>query len=142
MRGLDTVSDNIFRNLLCIDFNHIHCVSCSGEHKIEIAVLSLRISRVDDELPVNSAQPYCPDWPLKRYAANRKGGAGSDHSQNIRIVFLVCADYVYSDLYFVKIPIRKQWTNRSVNQSRCENFFCARSAFAFHKAAREFSGRA
>ena len=133
----NTIGDDIFRCLLTVDLDHVDRIGASGEYEIKIAVSPLGVRRIDDELAIDSAEPTGTNGTEERYLADGQGGTSAYHAQHIRIVVLIGAKNGDKDLHLIEIPIREERPDAPVDLSGCQNFFCARSAFSFHKTARK-----
>ena len=97
--------------------------------------------RVSDKVAFHSADAHSPDWSGKRNIRNAQRSRCAVDCQNVRIIFTVGAEQDRDDLRVVKISLRKEWPQGSINHARSERFLFRRTAFAFEIAARKFSRR-
>src|ERR1043166_9689371 len=96
--------------------------------------------RIRDELPVDAPNAGSAERSLPWNIADHQRSGCADDGEHVRIVFAVRAENDALDLDFVVPALRKERTNRTINQSRSENFLFGRAAFAFEVTTRKFSG--
>ena len=78
-----------FRQFVGGTFNHDHLVLRPGKHQVKLAVFTLGIGRVDDELAVNAAHADGAHGFGKGEVGNDAGGGSAVDAQNVRFIFTV-----------------------------------------------------
>ena len=138
MRELERFHEFGFRQFVRRAFDHNHIVFGADVNKIEIALGTLRMGRVSDELAVYSAYANGADWTGKWYVRNAQRSRCAVDRQNVRIVLAIGAEQNRDDLGVVKIPLRKKRPKRPVDHARSERFLFRWPAFTLEIATGKF----
>src|SRR5437762_4061243 len=120
-------------------FDHDDIVFRADINQIEIALNSLGMGRIRDELAVHSPNADRADRPLEWNVRNAERGRRSVHRQNIGIIFPIRTEQNGNDLGVVEITLREERAQWPVGHPRSERFLFRRTPFAFKITAREFS---
>src|SRR5262245_32453207 len=138
MRELERLDKLGFRQLPCRAFDHDYVVFNAYINKIKIALSTLRMRRVRDELPVDPANAHRADWTAKRNIRNRQRGGRTVNRQNVGIILAVGAEQNRDNLRVVKISLRKERPQRPIDHARRERFLFRRTSLALKIATRKF----
>jgi hypothetical protein len=121
--------------------DHQHSALGACHHQVELRTLQLGRRRIHDVFTVEVADARRPDRPLERNAGQRQRGRRTDQSRDVRIDFGINRQHVYDDLHFVEESIRKQRTNRAVDQARRQRLLFRGTPLALEESARDSTGR-
>src|SRR5213083_3146240 len=138
MRELERFYEFGFRQFVRRAFDHNHIVFGADVNKIEIALGTLRMGRVSDELAVYSAYANGADWTGKWNIRNAQRSGCAVERKNVGIVFTVGAEQNRDDLGVVKIPLWKERPKRPVDHARSERFLFRWAAFTLEIATGKF----
>src|ERR1041385_1737616 len=131
----------LFGNLVRGSFNHDHVVLCADVNEVEVALFSLSVSRICDELAIHSTDANSANRPRKWNVGNSKGSRRAIDREDIRIVFAISTKENRNDLCIVKVTCRKKRPQWPVCHSGSERFLFRRTAFPFEVSTRELPYR-
>ncbi len=83
MRSLERGDRFVFGHLVRAGFDHDDAVPGAGDDEIELALLALRESRVDDELAVDEADAHRGDGFFNRHLRQRERRAGAGEREHV-----------------------------------------------------------
>src|ERR1043166_3472169 len=141
VRERESVPKFGFRQFLGRTFDHNYFVFGTNIDKVEIALSSLRVRWVRDELAVYPANAHSANWASKGNVRNAQGGGCAVHRQDVGIILTIGAEQNRDDWRIVKISLRKERTQRPVDHARRKRFLFRWAPFALEVAARKFSSR-
>ena len=119
MRKFERLDELILRQFVGGAFDHDDVVLSADVNQIKVALLTLGMGRVGDELAVDTTNAHGPDWAVERNVGNAERGRGAVDRENIGIIFAVGAEQDRDDLRVVKIT---RWEERPERADRS----CAR----------------
>ncbi len=98
-------------------------------------VVELGLGRVEDVLAVEVADARGADRARERDAGQRHRGGRADHRRNVGIDLRIHRHHGGDDLHVVVEAVRKQRTQRTVDQAARQRLLLRRTAFALEEAA-------
>ena len=116
-------------------FDHDYVVLSADVNQIKIALLTLGMGRIGDELAVDTTDAHGTDWAVERNIGNAERGGGAIDCENIGIIFAIGAEQDRDNLRVVKITRREERPKRPISHARRERFLFAWTTFAFEIAA-------
>ncbi len=101
---------------------------------------SCGLRRIEDVLAVDVADARGADRTVERDARERHGRGCADHRRNVGIDFGVDRHHRRDDLHVVVEAVRKERTQRAIDQPRRQRFLFRRAAFALEESAGDLAG--
>ena len=137
----DSLEHLIFRELIGAGFNHHDGFFGTAYCEVEVRDLSLLECRVADELAVYSADNYTCSRAVPWDVRNSDGCRCSDEGCYLRGAVMIYRESCGGDYYIVPVALWEKRSERSVDKSRNESRFLARTAFSLDISARDLSYR-
>ena len=134
------LQERLFRHLVCPALHHDHGGLAAGDDHIHVALGQLGIGRVHDEPTTHAPDPDAADGTLKRNLGHGESRRGSHHRQDIRIVLLIGGEDRRDDLDVLMVPLRKQRTDRPVDQPRGQRLLLVWAPLALEETAGDLAG--
>ena len=125
---------------LGLGFDHQHRRLGAGNHQVELRAGLIGARRVEQVLAVAITDARGADRAVERHAGNHQAAGGAQQRRNIGIDVGIQRQHRGDDLYFVGEAIRKQRTDRPVDQARGQRLAFGRPALALEEAARDAAG--
>ena len=132
---------HILGQLVRFRLDHQHRTLGAGDDQIQLRRLQLRRGRIDHVLAIDIADARRADRPFERHSGQRHRRGSADQRRDVGIDFGIDRQDMNDDLYFVIEAIRKQWTQRPVDQPRCQRLLFRRAPFALEEPARNATRR-
>ena len=134
------IEHRLFRQAIGFGLDHQHGTFGTGYDKVKTRILKLRNSRIAHEAAVDITHAASADRTLERNTGNGQSGGSTDHGRNVRVDFGINGKHVNNHLHFVKESVRKERTDRAIDQAARESFVLRRTAFTLEEAAGELTG--
>ena len=118
------------RQLVGGTFDHDDVGLVADVNEVEVAVETLGLRWVDDELTIDAADAHGTDGAREGNVGDAERGGGAVHGADIRIVLAVGAEEDGDDLGVVVVAFREERAQRAVRHAAGENFLFRGAAFA------------
>lgn len=118
-------------------FNHDHLVLRPGKHQVKLAVFTLGIGRVDDELAVNAAHADGAHGFGKGEVGNDAGGGSAVDAQNVRFIFTVGGKQKGDHLRIIEVALGEHRAQGAVRHAARQDFLFRGAAFTLEVTAGE-----
>ena len=128
----------IFRELFCFRFHHKHRLTRTSNGHVEGRGLQRFKARIQQILTIGEAHPSGSEGPAEGDAGDGQSGSGADHGDHIRILVLVGGHHGADDLHFIHKALRKERTDRPVDEPARERFLFRGTALAAEEPTRDF----
>ena len=133
------LQNNFLWQLISTSLNHHNCITGASNGQIQIRLLTLLNSRVDNKLPINTAYTHTGNRAHERNIRNSQSTGCTNHSCNLWCIVLLYGQYGSYNLYIISIALWEQRTNRTVNETAAQNCRLARTTFSLYKTARNLA---
>ena len=111
----------------------------ASDHDFEHGTVTFAPTREGDPLAVDQGQAHAGDRAGERQAGNHGGGGSCVQRDDIVRVVRVDREHGFHDLHLVAQGVGEQRTQRTVDDTACEDGLGARTAFTTEEGARDLS---
>jgi len=122
-------------------FDHDRQVAAAHVDQINVGVLHLDVSGVQQELAVDAADAHGADGAKERQFAEHEGRGGGIDAEDVALMFAIHGEQGVVDLDLVVEAFGEEGPNRAVGHARREDFLLGGASFALEVAAGEASRR-
>ena len=127
------------RHFLGSAFDHDDFGLVADVHEVEVAVVTLAVGRVHNELTIHPADAHGTDRACEGDVRHAKSGGSAVDGEDVRVVLAVSTEQEGDDLGFVKVSFWEQRTQWAVRHTAGEDFLLSWAAFALEVTARELA---
>ena len=120
-------------------FDHDDLLTIADIDEVEVAVLAVRVGRVDNKLAIDAADANGADWACERNVRNTKRGGGAVDRENVRVILTIRTQEERDDLGVVEVALGEERAQRTVGHAGGEDFLFGGTAFALEITAGEFA---
>ena len=120
--------------------DHQHRWLRAGDHQIELRSRLIGAGRIEQILAIAITHASSADRTVERYAGDQQRRRSTQQRRNIGIDIRIERHHGRDDLHFIEEAVRKQRTDRPIDQARGQRLTLGGSAFALEEAARNASG--
>ena len=139
MREHDGIIHIVVGNLAGACLNHDDFLFGSGDREFKRADLALLIIRIENGLAVHKTDERTADRSVPRDIRNRQRDGSADHRRNFRRTVGVDGHDRQRQRDIVAQILREERTNRTVDDTACQNSLFRRLAFTAEESARYFA---
>ncbi len=140
MPELHRVGHVVLGNLARADFDHVDRVAVAGHDEVDVGIFHLSAGRVDDELAIDAPDANAGERPVKRDLAQRHGGRGGQHADDVGLGLQVAGEDHDLDLDLVAEAFGEERAHGPVDHAAGEDFARGGAALAFEESAGELAG--
>ena len=133
----DGAEHDVFTEQLGFGFDHQHRVGGAGDDQFELGGLQFGRGRHQDVVAVRVADLGCADRAIERQTGKREGGGGTEQGRDVAVDFRIDRHHGGDDLHFVAEELRKQRTDRAIDQSGGQRFLFGLATLALEEATRD-----
>ena len=126
---------DFFIQAVGLGFHHQHPFFGAGDHEIELRFHELRRGRIENVVAAQVSDARCADRPHERHPRDGQRRGGAEQRCDIRIHFRVDRQHRGYDLHVVGKAVRKQRTNRTIDQARRQSFLLGGPSFPLEETA-------
>ena len=137
VRELDCAEHDLLRDLLHLTLDHQDVVDRTAYHDIEIGLLHLRESGVDDVLAADACHAYLRDRTSERNVRASQRRRSGKTCQSVGLDILVGRYEVDRNEYLGVIVRREEGTQCAVDKACNQNLRVAGLALALHETSRD-----
>src|SRR5207249_2158071 len=141
VRGEQCFQDDLLREHVGAALDHDHGVAATGDDQVEVALEELAGGGIDDEAPTDAAHADGGDRATPWHVGENERRGGTDERQHVGVVLLVVREHRRDDLRLAVEALRKEWSDRAVDQTGGEYLLLRRPTLALEKAARDLARR-
>jgi len=127
-------------NFVTPAFDHNHIVLRGGDDQVDVRVVEIGHGGVNDELPVDPADPRTGNGACNGNVGQRQGACRAADAENVGIVLLIGRENDHVDLHLVFVSLREKRANRAVDHARGKGLLFGGTSFAFEEPAGDLSG--
>ena len=135
----DGVQHFHFRNFVCAGLYHHDRFLCTGNGQIDIGSHSLLVGRVNDQFAVYSADYNSGGRTIPRNIRCCQCNGRAQHCSDFRRAIVIHTPCTCHNHYVVPEALREQRSQRTVNQTGCENCLLARLPLSLDISSRNLS---
>ena len=135
MTGQDSIEHGLLVHLIGTCFDHNDLLGTAGNGQIQVILLALLKSRIQNDLTVDQTNTDASDRAVPRNIGNRDCNGCCDHAGDLRRAIRIYRQNGHDNGYIVTHILREQRTNRTVNHSGGQNCLFRRLALALSKGA-------
>jgi hypothetical protein len=140
LRHRERLDDVFLGDLERAALDHHDRVVRAGDDDLHVAVLELLERRIEHPIPLHASDPHAGDRIRERDAARVERVGRRDEGERVGVVLLVRRDHVAEDLDLVLEPLRKERTDRAVDDACAEDLVVGRTALALDEPAGNLAG--
>ena len=133
-RPLERLADHLFGHLICARFNHRHAAFNTRHHDVEITFGTLFWGQKGLKFAIDTPNTQTRHRTIKRRTRQRQRRTRSDHTDHIWAEIWIHRQHTRHHLYLLAIALRKQRTNRTIDQTTNQNRFIRRTSLALDKS--------
>ena len=135
----DSVVHNIVGNFVGARLDHDHLVHRRGNGQLKVALFSLCLCGIDDELAVNKTHENARDRSVPRNIRYRQCDGGAEHSGDLWRAVLIDRHNGECECYVVAQILGEEGTDRAVDDARGQYCLFAGFALALEVTAGDLS---
>ncbi len=127
----------LFADLFGAGLNHQNGVGSTRNAQIQVGIFNFLISRVGNELPVDTADADSAHRPVPRNIGNHQGGGSRVDGDDIKRIDVIGGKAVENDLNLVAHVLIEQRAQRTVNQAGGQNDITRGTSFTAEERTRD-----
>ena len=120
--------------------HHDHGGAGAGQDHVHVALGQLGVGGIHHQAAADAPDPDAADGPLERDLGHREGRRGPHHRQHVGVVLLIGGEDGGDDLDVLVVAVRKQRTDRPVDQPGGQRLLLVRAPLALEEAAGDLPG--
>ena len=136
MTELKSLDHLFFTDLLGAGLNHVDGFLGAGNGQSQCCTLCLFNGRIDNKFPVNLADDHARNRTVERNIRNAQCQRRTEHCSHAAVTIRIQRKHRIDNLNLVAESLRKQRTNRTVNQTRRQRRMLRRTSFTTNEVAR------
>ena len=133
-RPLQRLADHLFGHLICARLNHRHATFNTRHHDIEITLGTLFWGQKCLKFAVHTTDTQTCHWTVKWRTCQRQRRTRCDHTDHIWAEIWIHRQHTRHHLHLLTITLRKQRTNRTIDQTTNQNRLIRRTPLALNKS--------